>query len=162
MLFFLRSGARAAGKFYLFTMASVRPPSRYKTVDEVGRQGFYDAIKAAYANVLPTEHACHGGPQYAVVVRELHRHSPLFRCCMPHLHAACAFSSHHRWRAVEEHLREVLLIKARREESSAYDWKHRLSIFLKVVAVSYSNLRGQYSPFTKQNGQFWGAKWRFP
>ena len=78
-------------------------------------------------------HPCHGGPAYGVVVRELHAASPVFGRRLPHLHAACAFAAHHRWKLVEEYLRERLQIKV----------------------LGSNNAASLNSPFTKINGQFW-------
>ena len=56
-----------------------------------------------------------GAPQphdYGLVVRELHATSPLVVLQQAHNHAACAYPSEHRWKAVEQYMREVLNIKA--------------------------------------------------
>ena len=108
---FFCAGDRSAGKFYPFTMSAVRPPTQYKRVDDLGRQGLYEAIVAAYAAVFPAMHSCHGGPAYGVVVRELHKTSLIFGQRLHHLHAGCAFVAHHRWKLVEQHLREKQQIK---------------------------------------------------
>ena len=105
-------GDRAAGKFYLFTQVSENEarPGR-KTPEEVGRQGLYDAIAAAYGAVFAEGHPCHDGPLFGKVVQEGHASSTEPSLQRLHSHAACAFPAEHKWKAVERHLREVQGVK---------------------------------------------------
>jgi hypothetical protein len=51
---------RAVSKYYLFTV--VRSwQGAFKQPDEIGRQGFYDVVKGAYASAFPQDHECHQG-----------------------------------------------------------------------------------------------------
>jgi hypothetical protein len=101
----------AAGQYYLFTV--VRSAGPYAQPEDLGRQGLWDALKAAYRKVLMDDHPCHCGPVYGKVARELHAASPDAEQREPHLHAACAFGVRHRWKAVESVLRLEFRVKAR-------------------------------------------------
>ena len=72
----------------------------------MGREGFFNLLKAAYATAFPAPHPCHTGPLYGKVVREFHRDSGERRLRRAHMHAAVAFVAEHRWKAVERTLRE--------------------------------------------------------
>ena len=119
---------RAAGKFYLWSAVTERGPPRYRTPDEIGREGLYRAIQAAYARAYPAGHALHAGPAFGKVARELHRLSPVHRSRNPHLHAATAFLVEHKWKALERILREEHKIKVPR-------WQRRHSHPLHSVAT---------------------------
>ena len=99
------AGARAASKFYLFTMVHGGEP-QWQQPGVLGRAGLWDALRAAYVAAFPADHPCHAGPLYGKVVQELHRGGD------PHLHAACAFPERHRRKAVDLHLREQQGVKA--------------------------------------------------
>ena len=49
-----------------------------------GREGLCQAIVVTYQAVFPQSHVCHGGPDYGVVVQELHAHSPIHGSQRPH------------------------------------------------------------------------------
>ena len=119
---------KAAGKFYLWSAVTERGPPRYRTPDEIGREGLYRAIQAAYARAYPADHALHAGPAFGKVARELHRLSPVHRSRNPHLHAATAFLVEHKWKALERILREEHKIKVPR-------WQRRHSHPLHSVAT---------------------------
>lgn len=100
----------AAGQYYLFTL--VHSGGHYKHPEELGREGFWAVLKAAYSKAFPDDHVCHGGPLYGKVARELHAASEDEEQRQPHLHAACAFAARHRWKMVESILRTELRVKA--------------------------------------------------
>ena len=106
---------RAQGSFYLFTQVEEDGPPRpgRKTPQEVGREGLWLAVKAAYAAVFPAEHACHGGPLFGKVGQEGHPASTDDRLKRSHNHGAFGFAAEHKWRAVEKNLREVQGIEVR-------------------------------------------------
>ena len=105
----------SSGKFYLFTQVEEDGPPRpgRKTPTEVGREGLWLALKAAYAAVFPDSHACHTGPVFGKVAQEGHPKSAELSQRRPHNHGACAFAADHRWKAVEKNLREVQGVKVR-------------------------------------------------
>ena len=116
-------GATSSGKFYLFTQVEEDGPPRpgRKTPAEVGREGFWNALKAAYAAVFPQGHACHTGPVFGKVVQEGHSNSAELRLRRLHHHAACAFPAEHRWKAIERNLREVQGVKVGRDSPRQAD-----------------------------------------
>lgn len=105
----------SSGKFYLFTQVEEDGPPRpgRKTPTEVGREGLWLALKAAYAAVFQQGHACHTGPVFGKVVQEGHPNSAELSRQRLHNHGACAFAADHRWKAVEKNLREVQGVKVR-------------------------------------------------
>jgi len=109
---FVHVADNASGRFYLFTQVSesTARPGR-KTPEETGRQGLYQAIQRTYGAVFPQEHPCAGGPTFGKVVQEGHPASGIACLRNLHNHAACAFSQDHRWKSVEQTLREVEGIK---------------------------------------------------
>jgi hypothetical protein len=113
-------GFRVAGKFYLFTVPWPKPGRPWKTPDEIGRQGLHEALVATYSRVFRQPHPCHTGPLYGVVVRELHRLSPVQGLRNPHLHEAAPFPADHRWKAVEQHLRREHRIKVHISKHQCY------------------------------------------
>ena len=86
------------GMHYLFT-----------THENISKEAFLAAVRAAYRAVFPVGHACYAGPQHAPVAREIGRQRPR----RPHLHLAGAFGARHRWRQVRRELRETHGIEAR-------------------------------------------------
>ena len=103
----------SSGSYFLFTQVEEDGPPRpgRKTPEEVGREGLWLAVKAAYAAVFPEGHACHAGPLFGKVAQEGHPRSTEDRLKRLHNHGAFAFAADHRWRAVERHLRETLGVK---------------------------------------------------
>ena len=69
--------------------APARP--RRKTPAELGRQGFWVAMKEAYAASFPEGHACHTGPAWGKVSQEGHEHSAELRLRRLHNHAIVLF-----------------------------------------------------------------------
>ena len=82
-----------------------------KTPEEVGREGLYRAIVETYSIVFPAGHPCHVGPEFGKVAQEGHPSSTFEQLKKLHLHAICQFPSAHKWKRVEQHLREVKGIK---------------------------------------------------
>jgi len=109
-------GQNESGKFYLFTQVEEERPPRpgRKTPSEVGREGLFLEVKAAYSEVFPVGHLCHTGPLFGKVAQDGHQHSTQERLRNLHNHAACAFAVDHRWKAVEKQLREVHGVKVAR------------------------------------------------
>ena len=108
------AGLRVASKYYHFTLLEVTGDPGMKKPDDVGRQGFFEALQRTYAHLYPDEtHPLHGGPTYGCVARELHARSE--RACRrkAHFHCPCVFAAEHKWKAVERHLRVVEKLKAR-------------------------------------------------
>ena len=99
-----------------------------KKPDEVGRQGFYEAIVRTYTYLYPgADHALHNGPEYGCVARELHCQSPLECRRKAHFHCASAFAVEHKWKAVERYLREKEKIKVKSAPSPAWGQGCRLA-----------------------------------
>ena len=108
------AGATVASKLYHFTMLEVVGDASTKKPDEVGRQGFYEAIVRTYTYLYPgADHALHNGPEYGCVARELHCQSPLECRRRAHFHCASAFAVEHKWKAVERYLWEKEKIKVK-------------------------------------------------
>ena len=111
---------RAAGKYYLFSLVASGAALGYRQPDEVGRSGFYDALTQAYGAAFPVGRPCRAGPLFGMVARELHQASPCRYRRDPHLHAACACPGHHRWKALEQYMRQQLRIKAPRLPGASF------------------------------------------
>ena len=115
------AGERVASKYYHFTMLEVTGNPGMKKPDDVGRQGFFEAIQRTYAHLYRDEaHPLHNGPAYGCVARELHARSSQEDRRKAHLHSPCAFPVEHKWKAVERHLREVEKIKVPSPEAPSW------------------------------------------
>ena len=106
------AAAGARSKFYLFTMVCELLGGLRRTPQEVGRQGLWDALVLAYRSAFSAAHPCHNGPAFGCVAQEQHRTSAVRPRREVHLHLAAAVPAEHRWKAVEQCMREVLQSKA--------------------------------------------------
>ena len=68
-----------------------------KNPEDVGRERLWNAIVAVYLKIFGAEHACHNGPEFGLVAREV--------SSAVHLHAACQLARDHKWKLVEKTLR---------------------------------------------------------
>ena len=76
-----------------------------KKPDDVGRQGFYEAVQRTFSKLYPEGHDLHQGPEFGHVARELHHGSAVVTSQKAHLHGGFQFAAEHRWKRVAHYLR---------------------------------------------------------
>ena len=135
------------GKFYLFTQVEEDGPTRpgRKTPAQLGREGFWDAIKAAYAAVFRPDFPCHTGPVFGKIAQG-HTNSAELRLRRLHNHAACAFPAYHRWKAVERNLREAQGVKVGR-----YSFCQLVDGVVRVESAPTPRLAGRASAYQNKS-----------
>ena len=82
-----------------------------KKPDDVGRQGFYEAVQRTFSKLYPEGHDLHQGPEFGHVARELHHGSAVVTSQKAHLHGGFRFAAEHRWKRVAHYLRTKEKIK---------------------------------------------------